>query len=241
MRKYLSLYLLLFLATFTFAQDNNPNRTSAVINGNLQVGIPLDEFADNLDALGFGAGGLLAFRIKNSPIYAGIELSGMIYDSQTDRYSVNIGGFIEEYDLRTSNSIFLGHFLLRIMPDIDFPVKPYIDGMIGTKNLYTRTKLIDINDVEPDEQSRIEEGDWAFSYGGAFGLQISISKKDNAFLDLRCAYLPGTNASYLVRREADETVSYEEPIDAFERKNSATLLLMPQIGVTFTIGSSDME
>lgn len=239
--KYLNFCLLLLLATTVAkAQETDSNPWRMYLNGNFQLGIPQQDFKENLDRIGFGGGGLLLFQLGTMPLYAGAEFSGMSYDRESIDYTVNVGGFLRDYELRTSNSIFMMHGMLRIQPNIDGPVKPYLDGMVGTKNLFTRTRLIeDDNDGDPDnndEESRIENGDWAFSYGGALGMQIDISRSQGILLDLRCAFLPGTNASYLVRKPGDN-VNYDEPIDAFEKKSSPTTLLMPQIGLTFLLSS----
>lgn len=224
--------------TFLWSQDGDKKTVVAHLNGNFQMGIPMDEFRDNLNDIGFGGGGLLIFKIGETPVYTGIELSGMVFDAESTDYTVNIGGFFEDYELKTNNSIFLGHAVLRFAPTTTFPIRPYFDGMIGFKNLYTRTRLIDLDDVDQDDgdNSRIESGDWAFSYGGAVGVQLDIFGNPGITLDLRCAYLPGTNASYLVRKPVTDNVIFDEPIDAFERKNSITTILLPQIGVSFDLG-----
>lgn len=204
------------------------------INGNLQSGIPMDAFRENLDAVGFGGGGIILLQLGRLPVFAGLELSGMTYDSESQDYDVNIGGFLRRYRLRTANNIFLIHGAVRFQPEVNFPIRPYFDGMIGFKNLYTRTTLTD-RDADTTE-SDTDRRDWAFSYGGALGLQLAIFRNPGITLDLRCAYLPGANATYLVRR-ANDGGPLQDPIDAFEEKASPTNLLMPQIGVTFNLSS----
>lgn len=240
MRTYLVLSLLLFLHGITIAQstpDDVRGRHFGYLNLNAQVGIPLDDFRDNLPKTGFGGGGYVLFQItRKMPLYAGIDLAGMVYDRESKKYSINVGGFTEKYTLKTNNSIFLGHAMLRFSPIVDFPVKPYIDGMIGTKNLFTRTRLIDDDDFEEeDSNSEVERGDWALSYGLALGVRLQVFRKaPEITIDLRCAYLPGANATYLVRKTGDSG-PYELPIDAFEEKSSATNLLIPSLGITFNM------
>jgi hypothetical protein len=219
------------------AQNEEDGMIRAHLNGNLQLGIPLGLFNENLDRLGFGGGGILAFRLGETPLYAGLELSGMTYGGETQNFAINIVGFIDRYELRTTNNFFLGHALIRFMPDIDFPIKPYFDGMIGTKNLYTRTRLTNLDRQEDNTDSRVDQGDWAFSYGGAIGFQLDIFGTSNLVLDVRCAYLPGTNADYLVRRPEDNGIVYDDPLDAFDIRNSPTTILLPQIGITINIPS----
>jgi opacity protein-like surface antigen len=144
-----------------------------------------------------------------------------------------VDGFLTDVELETTSNILFLHGMLRIKPDVNFFVQPYFDGLIGYKVLYTRTKLVDLlADEDRVLESETNQSDWAFSYGGAIGVQIDLSRRKNIYLDLRCAYLPGASAQYLVRRE-DTGQVFDEPIEAFEEKSSPTAVLLPQIGVTF--------
>lgn len=243
MKHLICFVLLAFTGFYVQAQEESTETTMPEpllrstpvysLNGNFQVGIPLDAFRDNLDRLGFGGGVLFLVNIGNSPISLGADLSIMGYDSETAEYSVRVGGFVKDYELTTSSNIFLGHAVMRIQPVKHGFISPYIDGMIGFKNLFTSSTLTDL-DFSESVDSDIDESDWTLSYGGAFGLQFHFNKTRNLSLDLRCAYLPGNNASYLVR--APDPIggfNYDDPLDAFEKKNSPTNLLLPQIGLTY--------
>ena len=231
MKKTLFISILLLVAFFNLeAQENEIPFVQ--LNGNLQLGIPVEAFKNNLSTPGFGFGGLLAIRLGDTPLFPGLEASGISYDREFTEFNLWVDGNLTDVRLETSNNIFLIHGLVRIMPNIDLPVQPYIDGMIGTKLLYTRTKLVDLL-IGEDEvlESDTDQSDWAFSYGGAAGVQINLSRTRSILLDLRCAYLPGASAKYLVRRTDSGPIN--DPIDAFEEKSSPTALLLPQIGVTF--------
>ena len=221
-------------ATETTMPESSMYSTPAFsVNGNFQVGIPLDAFRDNLDQVGFGAGFLFLANIAHSPVSLGADLSIMVYESQSSEYRVRVGGFTKDYELTTSSNIFLGHAVMRIQPVRQGFIAPYIDGMVGFKNLFTNSTLPD-QDSNESVDSDVDQSDWALSYGGAIGLQIHFNKNHNLSLDLRCAYLPGNNATYLVR--APDPIggfNYDDPLDAFEKKNSPTTLLLPQIGLTF--------
>jgi opacity protein-like surface antigen len=202
-------------------------------NGNFQVGIPLDAFRENLDRTGFGGGLTFLINLAQSPIAVGLDLGIMGYDRETAAYRVNVGGFTKDYELTTSNSIFLTHAVLRVQPRQNSLVLPYLDGMVGFKNLFTSTSLTDL-DFNETVDSDTDESDWAFSYGVALGVQIHFNRTRKLSLDLRCAYLPGNNASYLVRApDPLGGTDYDDPIEAFEQKNSPTTLLIPQVGLTY--------
>ena len=224
------LLLLLFAASVSAQERSYP---SFQMNGNFQVGIPLNDFRDNLDEIGFGGGLQFLMHLGDSPLAMGADLSILAYATEHARFSARVGGFTRNYELRTTSHIFLGHAMARFQPRLNGPIHPYIDGMLGFKNLFTSTSLTDRSLGETLE-SDTDQSDWALSYGGAFGIQISFGAEKNVVLDLRCAYLPGQNATYLVRREEPfGGFEYDDPIEAFEERTSLTNLLLPQIGVTF--------
>lgn len=225
--------LCLQISASLFAQTEMTERRTPIFsfNGNFQVGVPLAAFRDNLDQTGFGGSMLLLANIAQSPISAGLEASILGFERETVNYDVNVGGFNKDYELSTSSNIFLGHAMVRIQAPGRRLINPYLDGMVGFKNLFTSTSLTD-EDLGESVNSDTDESDWAFSYGAAAGVQINVSRADFISIDLRCAYLPGNNATYLVRR-SDANTNSGDPIEAFEKKNSPTTLLLPQIGITF--------
>jgi opacity protein-like surface antigen len=231
MKQLFTTVLLAALTFFAMAQERrNP---AFQLNGNFQVGIPLDDFRANLNKEAFGGGLLFVAHIGDSPVALGAELSLMGYESESARYSMRVAGFVRDYEARTSSNILLGHAVMRFQPALHFPIRPYLDGLVGVKNLFTSTSLTDTSLGEQID-SGTDLSDWAFSYGGALGLQIAFSKRADVMLDLRCAYLLGANARYLVRApDPLGGFNYNDPIEAFEQKSSSTNLLLPQIGVTF--------
>ncbi len=240
---FFSLLVCLTLSNFTFAQENNLSEEEVFIPKfsigiDLGVGVPLGDFWSNLNQVAFGAGGHILFRTNpkaDLPVFMGFQGGISIYDSESREQFLIIDGFEVNARLATRNNIFVGNGVVRVLPPVNFPVQPYFDGMFGFKNLFTRTTLEDLDAGDDSTiESYIEQGDWAFSYGGAIGTQIIIGGHEEVYilLDIKCAYLIGEAADYLVRSE-DPSVQVIDPIDAFEERNSATNLLLPQIGVSF--------
>ncbi len=203
------------------------------------VGIPLNKFKENLNTIGVGASGSFLIRTNpssNIPVFAGLSGGVVTYDSESQNQIIIIDGATIDARLITRNSVFFGHGIFRVLPPVNISVQPYFDGMIGFKNLYTRTTLEDREFAAEDGsiESYIEQGDWAFSYGGAVGAQILVGGNESLFimLDARVSYLVGNAADYLVRIE-DPNVQIVDTIDAFEEKNSTTDMMIPQLGVTF--------
>jgi len=208
---------------------------SVMVGANFQMGFPQGRFGKNLDALGWGFGGNIMWKFKRNPqIHGGIEFGIHNLESAS---IINSFGFGDDYELKTKNSIALAHFQLRYYPEFNFFVRPYVEALIGAKSLLTRTTETDLNSNETIN-SEFNNSDFAMSFGGAIGFEIPI-QKEYLFLEARLAYTKGNAANYYARRM--DNPSFLNPIDAFELKNSATDLLIPQIGFKFLIGFASNE
>lgn len=231
--------LIVGLQSAVLAQDSG---FRAIFGGALQFGIPTEAFRDNLTNTGVGGGFNLLFRLGDAPVYMGMDVGLMKYDGEVINQTVNISGFFKDYELRTNNNILTAHVVTRIQPETAWPVQPYLEGLVGTKGLFTVTNLVDItvNGAEVVD-TNTDESDFAFSYGLAAGFVMNVFGNDGIGIDLRCAYLPGGNAEYLVRRNDLSSALITDPLDAFEKKNSPTTLIIPQIGISIRISSLNRE
>ena len=234
---YLPLLLLCMFAANAYTQEQEaPSRIHfGYCNGHLMVAVPANGLAKNVKKVGLGGGGNILIGIGDKlPFFAGVEVNSVNYDLESKRISGASTG--DPSKIRTGNNIFMLHGMVRFAPYVNFFIQPYIDGMIGTKNFFTRTSIEYKNDE--NSESYIEQGDWAFSYGGALGLRFRVFKEKGVTLDLRGAYLPGAIAKYMVRRK-DNMDMYNEPIELFEEKQSETSLTLIQIGVTANLWKPD--
>jgi len=225
-----------------FAQDFNEEEQEALpakllISGSAQLFKPIAQFDESLQTYGYGGGGSVLMRLNQSiPVYIGIDLSSIRYDQASVTYLSQVDNELVEFEEETAPSIFMGHAVVRIEPPVNFFAYPYIEGLVGFKNLFTRTKVRDVELAEDGLVSNfLEEGDWAFSYGAAIGLSIPLGSYAPT-IDIKCTYLLGTAADYMVRRIGVSGTPLR-PVDLFEVRNSRTDLLLPQIGVTFALGN----
>jgi len=184
--------------------------------------VPRGEFSENLTNNSYGAGVQGLVRIGSSPFLVGGDLALVIYGYESRRDPT-----IPDR-VTTSNFIFVPHFVLRAQPRSGF-IRPYIDGLIGLKYLWTETSIPDIS-VDEGAVNDINLSDTAFSYGVGGGLQISPTKerKSRFMLDIGVRYLRGGRAEYLREgsiREVNGTLVY----DVF---SSRTDVLAVQVGVT---------
>ena len=230
---FTSFLLLCFLSGLS-AQSAYYNQILLTLNG--QLGLPQDRFRENVDAVGIGGGGSILFRMREKPVYIGFGGGWMNYAHETQDFTIQVDGFFEDYEWRTNSNIIHGHAMLRFQPDVVFPLKPYIEGMAGFKNLYTKSKLIDLNGDDDEVIERESNlSDWAFSYGGSIGVHIAYWEHIGVRIDAKLTYLQGQNARYLARMEDTAGQVFDQPIDAFEERIGPTNMLIPQIGVVLDL------
>ena len=203
-----------------------------------QIGIdfttafPKGDFKKNIDSNGYGVGTQFLFGIKKSPFLVGADLGFVTYGS--DKFTEQLSPTIPEVRVRvnTTNNILLSHFLLRAQKR-EGKVRPYIDGLIGLKYLYTRTAVSnDFNDEEFASSNNFSDS--TFSYGAGAGVQFLLTNtggKRDILLDTKVRYLKGSNAEYLKKG----SIIRQNGQVFFDTLFSRTDVLTLQIGVTFRL------
>jgi hypothetical protein len=191
--------------------------------------VPNGEFSENVTNNGYGANGQFLIRLAGSPFLAGGDLGISIYGSESRLEPISSTIPNLRVRVRTTNNIFLAHFVVRAQPRTG-PVRPYVDGLIGLKHLFTVTSISDQFDDETIASST-DLSDTSLSYGFGGGLQIPLTKGPEArfLLDTNVRYLRGGRAEYLrkgsIREENGQVV--------FDVFSSRTDVLAVQIGLTF--------
>jgi hypothetical protein len=191
--------------------------------------IPRGEFKDNVRNNGYGAGGQFLVRIKQSPILIGVDLGGVVYGSETRKVTLLPEVPEVRADVTTSNNIFMTHLLVRAEPRRGV-VRPYAEGLIGFKYLFTTTSIdLDSEDNNPSETNL---SDSTLSYGFGGGLHVRLNphpRRVEVLLDGRVRYLRGSRAEYLregsIRRENGNVF--------FDVLRSRTDIVTAQVGITF--------
>ena len=192
--------------------------------------IPRGEFKDNIDNNGYGIGAQFAVRLGRSPILVGADAGFTNYGSEERRELLSPTIPEIELKVKTNNNITWTHFMLRAQPRTG-SVRPYVDGLIGFKYLFTDTEVT--NEVDDESIASTKNlSDLTLSYGFGGGVQIrmaEIGRGRQILFDSKLRYLRGSRADYLkkgsIRRE-NGTVS-------FDILSSRTDVLALQFGVTF--------
>lgn len=182
----------------------------------LIIGVPQGSFAQTVDGPGIGLSFFAGASARRSPILVGADLGFLIYGYERRRepwsYSIPDVGV----DVVTSNNIFLGHLLVRLRPPSG-PIRPYVDGLIGMKYLFTTTEIRDDWYYDDVLATSTNFDDAAPSWGVGGGIDVQITRgrgrgRGSLMFHAGVRYLFGGQADYLlegsIRRDYGR-VSYD--------------------------------
>lgn len=203
------------------------------------MGFPQGEFAAEVDDIGYGLSGFVSAAPGISPFSFGADLGFLVYGQETRKepFSTTIPDVT--VDVTTSNNIVVGHLFVRFEPPTG-PVRPYVDGLVGFKYLYTRTSIRSEEGHDDPIAESTNLDDTAFSYGVGGGLHLRLAQPEvgegadgprikEVLLHLGARHLWGGEADYLkkgsIGRAAGGGVTYE-------LSHSRTDLLLASLGVT---------
>ena len=160
--------------------------------------IPQSEFKQNVKNNGFGVSGNVLVGLGRSPLLAGLDAGLATYGHESRK--VPLSGSIPDItvDVKTDNNIVLTHFLLRAQPRHG-AVRPYADGLVGFKYLFTKTTVQSDSSDQP-LASNNNLSDFAFSYGLGGGVQSRLARLGRSrelLFDAKVRYLWGAQARYL--------------------------------------------
>ncbi len=204
---------------------------------NFVIGMPQDEFRDNIDRNGYGIGGHIAYR-PNPAFCVGLALGLLTYGSESryEPFSTTIPDVTVE--VTRSNNIAQLHLILQVDAPLEY-VRPYLEGRLGINYLWTETHIKDVEGQE-DVVSSTNFEDMAFSYGGGGGLMVRVWKSKHAkkyakkgkvhtvYIDLKTIYTLGGEAEYL--KEGSIVINEDATVDYIVSR-SRTDLLNVHIGV----------
>lgn len=247
MKSIISLFFISFLFIVNIqSQDlfdiDSTSQLKLDVNGHFSVLVPMNQLRGNMDP-GFGFGLTALFGKKGLPIYGGLDYRFHWHNRAASDIYIYNGYFDEEHDFSTTSYSHQGDIMLRIAPELDFPIIPYADVFFGFNRFSTWTSVEGEEEFsnDPDlnnyNNTYREAGDWTRAYGAGAGCRIRLyqAKKENEpilMLNLRAAYRKGGIASYLVKKDDFDII--DSTIEAYEEKESTTDFLIIQLGITVT-------
>jgi hypothetical protein len=205
-----------------------PQRESPLRGGAWIVGFVASPLAGNEvgTALGFGLGAYLG--LQHIPLTLGFDFMSAFWGSDTSHTQVRAGAALVPVDrTREDRGYFLDTYL-RLQP-IDWLIKPYLEGFVGTKLLATKYSLAFPNTGTSTDATSV--GDWAGSIGWGAGLDLGNLGPASFTLGFR--RLTGGEASYSRAIDADGEV--------LVRYTTSTSCMIYMLGVSgsFGVASSD--
>ena len=199
----------------------------------LQMSLAAGEYKTVNPDAGFGARANILYRPnKDIPVKIGLELGLQVKGSTSQYFSGYINGFYDDFKVSASNNIFSLQFVTRLQPEKHGKIKPFLDAIAGWNVFYSTATIERLTFFSNynTSYSNSSKAKWAFSYGGAAGVDIPLNKRDDIGLELKCAYVLGSNTDYLTDPRIDENAHV-----FFTEKNSTTDMIIPQIGVRISI------
>ena len=199
----------------------------------VQMSVPQGEYKTANPDAGIGGRGNFFYRPqKNIPVKIGLELGMQVKGSTHQYFSGYINGFYDEFKVTASNNIFSLMFVTRLQPEKEGKIKPFLDAIAGWNVFYSTVNIerLTFYSAYNSSYSNSSKAKWAFTYGGAAGIDIPLNKRDDIGLELKCAYLFGSDTEYLT----NPSIKSDGQV-FFDPKQSTTDMLIPQIGVRISI------
>jgi hypothetical protein len=203
---------------------------------NFQAGIdfttvfPRGEFRQNVDNNGYGISGQFLIALGKLPLYAGFDGGFAVYGSQSRKEILSPSIPELRVNVRTTNNIGWTHLLLRLQPRKG-KIRPYAEGLVGAKYLFTETSIGD-DFSDQDIASDTNFSDTTSSYGAGGGVQIHLAdfnRRSQIVFDTKVRYLRGGHADYLKKGSIIRTPTGV----IFDVLSSRTDMVTLHFGVTF--------
>lgn len=228
----------LFIIAFVFFTGSLQSQTAGL---NFTLGLPQEEFKQNVDNVGYGLSGHFTIWTPSTlmPYTLGLNVGFITYGNERRNTPLSENIPDVTVDVSRSNNLLNFHALFQISPFFG-SVRPYVEGLFGGEYLYTST-TIESEISGEDVVSSTNQDDFAWSYGGGAGFLIKLASLNpdptesfsfgSVWLDIKARYLFGTEAEYL-REGSVEIVNGKV---TYNLSKSKTDLLMFHLGVQLQI------
>ncbi len=198
-----------------------------------QLAIPQGEYKNVNPDAGYGLRTNVFYKPGlMTPIKFGLELGMQEKARATQYFSGYINGFYDDFKVSATSNIFSLMFLTRIQPGKFRKVKPFVD-VIGGWNVFFSTVSVERLTFYSDYNSSYSnstKAHWAFSYGAAGGIDIPLNNRDDLGLELKVAYIIGSNTTYLT----DPYIRNDGSV-SFNERSSRTNMVIPQAGIRINL------
>ena len=207
------------------------------------VGLPRGGLRSNISGPGGGLHAYLGGWLGQTPLLLGVDAGILSYGRTTDEvpFSSTVGPRVP-VQVTTNNNVLETHLSLRLQSRTG-RLRPYVEGLVGFKYLFTRTEIEEDDlggDLGDEVAGSTNYDDFAFSGGAGAGLDVRVYQLDNpekkvraVSLHLGVQYLWGSEAEYLAEGKlTDENDNGRLDRSKLDIRRSRTTFLQPQFGVT---------
>lgn len=203
----------------------------------MQLSLPQGAYKENNESAGLGGRFNFLWRPKKeAPVKIGAEIGFQAYGNRAEYFDGYVFGFYEQYRVSASNNVISLTLMSRLQSAKVQKIRPFVDAIFGwnvffsTVNVERLNNYSNYNNYNNDSYGNSSKGRWAFTYGGAAGIDIPLDKRGELGLELKCAYLFGANTKYLTDPRIDNNGAVY-----FTEKESETNMLIPQLGLRIDI------
>lgn len=192
----------LLVSSALFAQGNS------TVGFQFQGFLPSGELKkDASEIWGGGFGFEAAFQIKESPIYVGAALNFTRYGSKVRKGYHN--EFLSDVRFRYHNEVIQFAPLIRIKPETNTRILPYMDFTFGTSYIYTRARVFD-RDIDEVVDEFFELDDFVLTYGFGGGIEFIVNEAVSIDVFIKSNF--STRGEYLT----PNTIQYDSDIEGYQ-------------------------
>ena len=184
-----------------------------------------------------GLGGRFNFLYrprKDVPVKIGLELGMQVKGSTSQYFEGFVYGYYERFKVSASNNIFSLSLMTRLQPQKFGKITPFVDAIAGWNVFFSTVNIeqFDFDYYSPynSSYSNSSKAKWSLAYGAAAGIDIPLNKRDDLGLEIKCAYIIGSNTNYLTNPRIDTNGEV-----FFTEQESSTTMLIPQVGIRLNI------
>lgn len=218
-------YFLIILIFYTCSMANGQGFLGTF---NAKGGIPIGDFrstAGNIIVPEFSF--LTMYQLPQYPILIGMEVGYARYGTNLTKRNDVPGANNQTMRIRRNNNVLTIMGVIRLVPEVNSKLKPFIEGQIGVYHPFTG---VNIKESVFSEAFIVgtEFSDWGLAYQGGGGFFIPVGK--DLFLEFKVSYVYTNRMNYLTRSEVDFLPGGD--VEFFPRRSSFNML-QPSIGLSF--------
>jgi hypothetical protein len=222
---------LFIIAALFITLGTNAQKFGQKLSGgfNAALGIPQGEFQEVNDNVLLALRGHIMYNIdRKIPLHVGLELG---YGTMGSRNAYFYDNFFDQYEVSASSNVFSIQFKLRLQQPKNRLFNPFAEGLLGWNDFFSTVNVERLSynsSFYNNSYGESTEAQWAFTYGGAAGVDIRLQKDGKLSLELKTAYMVGRRTKYLTNPQIAGNGQV-----FFTEQQSETNMLIPQVGVKF--------